>query len=409
MTKARFIATVLSTLLFTAAVFAQSQTIRSATTSTQKTAAPAAITAASSISSLYSWQIVPTIADSFESIAMPQPVCRKDGSLFKISIFTSYGNDVRVGEITTPVDTYQLLNGSGKSLPGKRLEFAATSVIKSGDTDSTIYIFGGTDLTNEMNDVYSYNASGFSNGSIATIPNNPSNTIVGNRAGALAVPANGKIYLFGGRRGSTVLNQVLEFDPNSNTFTILNTTMPQATMPQALWGARGMAKAAPLGPYIYLVGGRTTAGGGQDYKIYRFNVITKTWKTIVDAQNPPNDLLLPNNIGIPMITWDPSGNIRIIASAPASSAGTWTNMHAWVLTDTYGGANDGYAKLTAAPYNDGTRARNDAGAVKCGDSTYLIGGTYGYGGTSASLSRSKLVDKLVIPVLIKHNAVKNVQ
>lgn len=415
MFKERLISSALCAVVLAASVSAQSagRAAQSATAAPQKIAAPqtaAAITLGPS--NLYSWQVVPSIGDQYESIHHPQPVCRKDGSLFKISIFTSYNNAVRVGEITTPADTYQLLSGAGRTLPGKRDDFAAASVVKnSGSGDSTVYIFGGTDLTNELNDVYSYDASGFSSSPVATIPNNNTNTIVGNRSGATAVAANGLIYLFGGRRGNSLLDQVLEFNPNTDTFTILSQTSSQVgygTMPQALYGARGMAKATTSGVYIYLVGARTTAGGGPGREIYRFNVQTKMMQKVMDAAIPitqqQQPLQLPANIGVPTVTWDPSGNVRIIASIAGASVGTWSGMQAWILNDTYGGQNDGRATLTPAPFYDAVRARNDTGAVKCGDSTYLVGGTYGHGSTLAD--RSKLVDKLGMQVLKKFVDVK---
>lgn len=411
MFKERLISSALCAVVLAASVSAQSArpAAQPATAAPQKIASPqtaAAITLGPS--SFYSWQVVPSIGDPYESIHHPQPVCRKDGSLLKISIFTSYNNAVRVGEITTPADTYQLLSGAGKTLPGKRDDFAAASVVRNGGSgDSTLYVFGGTDLTNELNDVYSYDSSGFSSSPVATIPNNATNTIVGNRSGATAVSANGLIYLFGGRRGNNLINQVLEFNPNTNAFTILSQTTSQAgygTMPQALYGARGMAKAAAGGIYIYLVGGRTVAGGGPGREIYRFNVQTKMMKQVMDAANPSQPLLLPANVGVPTITWDPSGNVRIIAAIAGTSVGTWSDMQAWVLNDTYGGANDGRATLTPSPFNNPARVRNDAGAVKCGDSTYLVGGTYGHGTTLAD--RSKLVDKLGMPAMKKFVDVK---
>lgn len=395
MLKQRLISSALCAVVLAASVSAQSArpAASSATAAPQKIAAPQTATAITfGPSSFYSWQVVPSIGDSYESIHHPQPVCRKDGSLFKISVFTSYSNAVRVGEITTPADTYQLLGGAGQTLPGKRDDFAATSVVKSGGSgDSTVYIFGGTDLTNELNDVYSYDSTGFSSAPVATIPNNATNTIVGNRSGAVAVPANGMIYLFGGQRGNTLLNQILEFNPNTNTFGSVSWTMPQA-----FYGARGMAKAVAGGVYIYLVGGRTIAGGGPGREVYRFNVQTKTMNQVMDAANPSQPLLLPANMGVPTITWDPSGNVRIIAALAGSTVGTWASMQAWILSD-IGGPNDPRATLSPAPFNDPARIRNDAGAVKCGDATYLVGGTYGHGPTLAD--RSHLVDKLVLPSL----------
>jgi hypothetical protein len=70
--------------------------------------------------------------------------------------------------------------------------------------------------------------------------------------------------------------------------------------------------------------------------------------------------------------------------------GTWGSMQAWMLSNSSDAATDAKATLTPAPYNNAARARNMAGAVKCGAATYLIGGLYG----KASVSRSDLVDRL---------------
>jgi hypothetical protein len=98
--------------------------------------------------------------------------------------------------------------------------------------------------------------------------------------------------------------------------------------------------------------------------------------------------------------------VRIIASGGNGAFGayTWGNIEAWILNDNYAGANDGKATLTPATYNTATRARDMAGAVKCGDATYLIGGTYGHGASfqTPSQNRGTLVDKFHIPLIIKH-------
>ncbi|HEY0546280.1 MAG TPA: kelch repeat-containing protein [Pyrinomonadaceae bacterium] len=354
--------------------------------------------------SLYNWQVRPNDNDGYFSSNIPQPVCALDGGVFKIFIFSNfdyypsknfnnYSNAVRVGAITTPADTYQFLSnnvtGDKNTLPGARQEFAATSIIKGTDTEHTIYIFGGKNSSGELGDVYSYTSSaGFT--FVANIPT--FNSTPGARSGAVAVPSKGKIYLFGGQQGNTVLNQVLEFDPVTKIFTL------QPPMPQAFYGARAMTKAVGTNNYIYLVGGKEISGGGYNNKIYRYDVNTKQMKQIMDLSGAP--LLLPNDTGYPMATWDPSGNVRIIAAGGHNSSGVWTwgNMQAWILTDNYtGGANDGRATLAPAPYNDATRARDMAGAVKCGDATYLIGGTYGHGTTFQN--RGLLVDKLGLQLI----------
>jgi hypothetical protein len=347
-----------------------------------------------SIPSLYSWQIRPDVPDGYFSSDIPQPVCAYVGGVPKIFIFTNFAyypsqnlqnqsSAVRVGEVTTPADTYQLLP---HSLPGARQEFAATSILKSGN-DHTIYIFGGKNASGDLDDVYSYTAAG----GFQFVTNIPARLgKAGARAGAVALPANGKIYLFGGAQGgNSVLNQVLEFDPQLGQFT--NTTL---TMPVAFHGARGMTKAVGTANYIYLVGAKTTPYGAPNYLIYRFDAQSGVTATVKDLNNPTADLSIPGGSGYPMITWDPSGNIRIIAASGNGSSGPWTwgSIQAWILADNYSGPNNGRGKLTAAPYNNAARARDMAGVVKCGSSTYLIGGTYGHGPTFQN--RGMLVDRL---------------
>lgn len=345
------------------------------------------------IPALYSWQIRPSFADGYFSSDFPQPVCAYVSGVPKIFIFTNFAyypsqnlqnqtNAVRVGEITTPADTYQLLP---HSLPGARWEFAATSILKSGN-DHTIYIFGGKNASGDLDSVYSYTAAaGFQ--FVTNIPARLGKA--GARAGAVALPANGMIYLFGGaQNGNSVLNQVLEFNPQIGQFT--NKTL---TMPAAFHGARGMTKAVGTKNFIYLVGARTTPYGAPNSLIYRFEPQSGQAETVKDLNNPSADLSIPSGSGYPMITWDPSGNIRIIAAGGNGSSGPWTwgNIQAWTLTDNYSLPNS-TAKLTAAPYNNAARARDMAGVVKCGSSTYLIGGTYGHGPTFQN--RGMLVDRL---------------
>lgn len=387
MLKEKIIASVLTLMVASSAL---AQTSRRVVSSP---AAPAQKSNMVTAPSLYSWQIRPSVPDGFFSSDFPQPVCAYVNGIPKIFVFTNFAyypsqnvqnqsNAVRVGEITTPADTYQLLP---HSLPGSRWEFAATSILKSG-SDHTIYIFGGKNASGDLDEVYSYTALG----GFQFVTNIPARLgKAGARAGAVALPANGMIYLFGGAQGgNTVLNQVLEFDPQIGQFT--NKTL---TMPAAFHGARGMTKAVGTANYIYLVGAKTTPYGAPNSLIYRFNVQTGVTGTVKDLNNSTADLSIPSGSGYPMITWDPSGNIRIIAASGNGSSGPWTwgNIQAWLLTDSYSGPN-GLGKLTAAPYNNAARARDMAGVVKCGNSTYLVGGTYGHGPTFQN--RGMLVDRL---------------
>jgi hypothetical protein len=414
MTKEKLISSVLI-LVITSAAFAQTQrpAPSSETQTVKKVLTPVGINTplatsamAGGIASLYTWQIRPNDPDGYFSSDIPQPVCANVAGVGKIFILTNfdfypsknfhnYSSAVRVGEITTPADTYQLLSSSASgdvhSLPGKRQEFAATSILRPGDTNHTIYIFGGKTSTGDLDEVYSYTPSGAQMG-FKFVTNIPARLgKAGARAGALALPSsNGKIYLFGGAQGgNTVLDQVLEFDPQTEQFT--NTTR---TMPVAFHGARGMTKAVGPDNFMYLVGARTTAYGAPNYRIYRFHVASGTTVPVMDADNPSAFLEIAPGSGYPMTTWDPSGNVRIIAASGNGSSGPWTwgNIQAWVLKDDYSNPSVALARLSAAPYNNPVRARDMAGAVKCGTSTYLIGGTYGHGTTFQN--RGMLVDRL---------------
>jgi hypothetical protein len=403
MKKERLISPVLWIVMLASAASAQSARPSAASAAPNRPAAQTLVAGGGAAALLSSWQIRPNDNDGYFSSDIPQPVCGLDNGLYNIYIFTNFdyypsknfhnhSNAVRVGAINTPADTYQLLSSNvandAHSLPGTRWEFAAASV--TSGANSKIYLFGGRNSYGEFNDVYSYTpGAGFSSSAVATIPTR--NGIDGKRSGAVAVPAKGMIYLFGGQQGgNSVLKQVLEFDPQANQFT--SRVLPP--MPEGFHGARGMTKAVGTNNYIYLVGARTTAYGAPNYKIYRFDVQSGVTQEVKDFNNPSAPLTIPNGSGYPMITWDTNGNVRILAASGNGSSGPWTwgNIQAWVLNDNYTLPNDGNATLTPAPYNNAARARDMAGAVKCGDGMYLVGGTYGHGTTFQN--RGMLVDKL---------------
>lgn|GEM_PF-4342877 len=354
---------------------------------------------------VYQWQIRPNTTDSYISAEFPQPVCALANGVGKIFIFTNFdafggfynaSNAVRVGAITVGADAYAPLSVNSGSdphtLPGKRWGFAATS-LNSGTT-GTIYLFGGKNGNGEMDDVYSYSpGTGFSSSPIDTIP---AFSVPGPRSGAVAVPALGKIYLIGGQQGSTVLSQVLEFDPSKPPGSRFRKMNP---LPLGLYGMRAMTKAANGTNYIYLAGGKPGAGTGHNGRIYRYDPGALGGGTtgaplgaVIEVKDQNGgQLILPSSIGYPMLTWDPSGNVRLLAPERVGVSG-WAYMHVWTLQDQYGGTGDGRAKLIDSPYMNAARARDMAGAVKCGSNTYLVGGNYGHG--PSLQDRSKLVDRL---------------
>jgi Galactose oxidase, central domain len=342
--------------------------------------------------SLYSWKVRPNDPDGFIADYMPQPVAALVNGVAKILIFTNYQfypsqglnnnfNAVRVAEIVTPADTYSL---TGHSLPGKRQDFAVASLANAAGTANTIYLFGGRNAGTDFGDIYAYTPGVGFNPVSLSLPTP--------RSAMTAVPALGKIYLFGGLQGSAIVPDVLAFDPTANTITKI------ATLAPGFHSARGMTKAVGTKHYIYLVGAKTTAQGGPTYGVWRFDPNpgsqANTIKQLVDKNNPSQKLNVPNAPASPTITWDPSGTIRILAASGFGSQGnkTWGGIDAWILTDQIGGSQDGHAQLAAAPYAAPARARDVFGAVKAGSATYIVGGTYGHGPTFHD--RSKLVDRL---------------
>lgn len=167
MTKEKFISSILAAVFVASPLFAQSArpAATELTAAPAKTAAPQALPIVSA-ASLYGWQVRPNDMDGYFSSDIPQPVCGLASGTAKIFIFTNFSyypsknfhnhsNAVRVGEITTPADTYQLRSsnvaGDHHSLPGLRQEFATTSIatrardmagaVKCG---ASTYLIGGT-------------------------------------------------------------------------------------------------------------------------------------------------------------------------------------------------------------------------------------------------------------------------
>lgn len=358
------------------------------------------LTALPAQAQIYNWQPRPDIGDSYISKDMPQPVCASVNGVGKILIFSNFdfyksqnlnnmSNAVRVGEITTPADTYVLKPGS---LPGKRYAFAVASHTPAGG-NSVVYLFGGRNGGGDMADVYAYDPAA-STFTPVTDASGGSVDLPTPRSGVTAVSSGGLIWLFGGLSGNQVLNEVLVFDPVGKTITA------RPPMSKGFHGARAMVKAVGTAHHVYFVGAKLVATGGPTYEIYRYRTIPTigTLLTVLDGQAGGAPMQSAAHPASPMVTWDPSGTVRPITAGGYGANGNWTwdRFEAGRLVDSYSnGSSNPTATLSSAPYVTPPRARDMAGAVKCGSFTYLVGGNYGHG--SKLQDRSRLLDRLGPP------------
>ncbi len=356
---------------------------------------------------IYSWQARPNIGDSYISSDMPQPVCANVNGVGKILIFSnSYNyksqnlinafNAVRVGVITTPADTYALAPGS---LPGQRYAFAVASHTPTG-SNSTVYLFGGRNGSGDLSDIYAYDPVASTFTRVSDTNGNPL-SLPTPRSGVTAVSSGGKIWLFGGHSGSQVLKDVLVFNPSAVSPSV-GTISAMAPMATGFFSARAMVKAVGPAHHVYFVGAKLIDTGGPTYEIYRYQTIPTSGPllTVLNSQASGTPMQSTASPATPMVTWDPSGTVRVIAAGGFGSSGlkTWDRFHAGRLVDTYSnGSSNPTATLAPAPYITPPRARDMAGVVKCSAYTYIVGGNYGHGTTLQD--RSFLLDRLGVPDL----------
>lgn len=340
---------------------------------------------------LYNWQARPDIGDSYISSDMPQPVCANVGGVGKIQIFSNFdyyksqnlynaSNAVRVGEITTPADTYALRSGS---LPGKRYAFAVASYTPATG-NSVVFLFGGRNGGGDLADIHAYDPVTFTFSPVTDSSGSPV-LLPSPRSGVTAVSSGGMIWLFGGHSGTQVLNEVLVFNPNSKAIS------SKPPMAKGFYAARAMVKAVGPAHHVYFVGAKLISGGGPSYEVYRYQTIPASGPllTVLNGQAGGAPIQSAAYPATPMVTWDPSGTVRLIA-------GTGSGFSAGRLVDTYSsGTANPTATLSPAPYNVPARSRDMAGAVKCGANAYLIGGSYGHG--PSLQDRSRLLDRLGMP------------
>lgn len=131
-------------------------------------------------------------------------------------------------------------------------------------TTSRIYTFGGRNLTNVLNTLEIYNPSTNTSAAGAPMP-------VAIRGMAAALGSNGLIYMFGGVSSSAPVASTYRYTPSTNTWTAL------APMPIAVFEA---AAAATSNGKIYVFGGEpSTAGGTSTNKTYIYTIATNTWTT----------------------------------------------------------------------------------------------------------------------------------
>lgn len=118
------------------------------------------------------------------------------------------------------------------------------------------------------------------------------------------IGTNGRIYVFGGRTGSTTLNSIEIYNPASNSWTA-GAPLPQAT--------RGMATALGFNGAIYIFGG---VSGTIISNAYRYEPSANTWSAMAS---------MPVALFEAAAAATPNGKVYVFGGEPSAATGTSAN------------------------------------------------------------------------------------
>jgi len=148
--------------------------------------------------------------------------------------------------------------------------FSRRSALTALVNKNNLYTFGGWNGFSRTwyNDLHVYN---FDTKIWRAI--NPSGTLPLRRTSHSAVIYNNKMYVFGGFSGEEYLNDMHEFDMETETWTeISHLCKGDIPLPRSRFCA------AVLGDCMYILGGWNKVGYFNDF--YRFNFVTRVWTNI---------------------------------------------------------------------------------------------------------------------------------
>jgi hypothetical protein len=112
------------------------------------------------------------------------------------------------------------------------------------------------------------------------------------RTHACAVWYNNNLYLFGGYDGENVLNSVEVYDPNTDRWQLLPSSMTTARMKFTI---------SLCGDEAFVIGGMTGSRGPMTCEIEKYNLLNSTWSNVSSMDEKKMELncaklSLPNNI-----------------------------------------------------------------------------------------------------------------
>ena len=183
----------------------------------------------------------------------------------KIYVFGgSHGYDI--GDILEFDPVTQSVTTLEATLPSERYYTSAATA-----PNGKIYVFGGDDGGRRLNDIVEFDPVTQSVRTLeATLPS-------GRRATSAATAPNGKIYVFGGETStSTYSDDIVEFDPVTQSVRTLEAILPIVTYGPSRYGT---SAAAALNGKIYVFGGGTS---GSIYlnNIVEFDPVTQTARAL---------------------------------------------------------------------------------------------------------------------------------
>lgn len=131
-----------------------------------------------------------------------------------------------------------------------------------------IYLFGGFDGNNSVNNFFEYDPNTDSYRSITHLQ--PI------QHGHVAVAVNDRMYVMGGVVAGTILNQCISYDPSNNAWA----THVSSPLGNTYSFAAGLEK------QIYLYGGSRNTDPTPHKRLFRFDVVMNTWSELPEGPAP---------------------------------------------------------------------------------------------------------------------------